>query len=158
MSGKFWQMKIHLPLSHFFMRQRGSLSKQNTSLRLPKNVEIKQILKFRKKHLCGIITILTLAWMCEWTDSPMKAQLSPNCTNTQLSLSNWLSLFSEHTPTIHLIGSVYTFLPRACSTTCTQAHPSTILLLQGPHLCPTSSRDPFLFPTRRGVIYPKDEL
>lgn len=30
-----------------------------------KNVEIKQILKFRKKHLCGIITILTLAWMCD---------------------------------------------------------------------------------------------
>lgn len=70
MSGKFWQMKIHLPLSHFFMRHRGSLSKQNTSLHLPKNEEIKQTLKFREKHLCGIITILTLVWMCDMDRQP----------------------------------------------------------------------------------------
>lgn len=79
MSGKFWQMKIHLQLSHFFMRQRSALGKQNTSLLLPKNVEMKQILKFRRKHLCGIISTLTLVWMCDMDrqshESPALAKL-----------------------------------------------------------------------------------
>ena len=123
-----------------------------------KNVEIKQILKFRKKHLCGIITILTLAWMCDVDRQSHESPAVTKLRESSIVSVQLLSLFSEHIPAIHLIGSVYTFLPCACSITCTQAHPSTILLLQGPHLCPTSSRDPFLFPTRRGVIYPKDEL
>lgn len=87
----------------------------------------------------------------------MKAQLWPNCTNTRLSLSNRLSLFSAHAPTTHLIDCLY--LPSACMLY--HLHTGTsfnLSPLSRTSPLPTSSRDPFLFPTRRGVIYPKDEL
>ena len=51
-----------------------------------------------------------------------------------------------HTPQRPISLTVYTFLPCACSITCMQAHPSTFLLFQGPHLCLPHPEIPSYFP------------